>query len=100
MFPYRAAAFEEAELLRRLRFEQETSAHLAAEVRELRLVSRKGHSEKDYRELLQARLGRQRLQLEVEKMAAQIVGLKSKISGEFGTFDWGYLAAIERGYEQ
>jgi hypothetical protein len=113
--PHRAAVYEHAEMLRRIAHEQENARKLAAEVRELRLLSRGWQAEAGQRRLLQERLAHQRIRLDLHRMAARVVSLKSRLRavsvGELGeqaqaleeqaaTMRAAYKAAVEWGYEQ
>jgi hypothetical protein len=114
--PHRAAIYEEAELLRRLAHEQETSNRLAAEVRELRLSKKQNANEADNRDLLHAKLEKQKLKLELHKLAEEVSQMQSKIKRinrgndpndeiqdleeQIGALEAKYLAAVEWGYDQ
>jgi hypothetical protein len=116
--PSAVAAFEQSELLRKLGSEQEKNQKLLEQLRGVEMSKSRNLTETGNRELLQSRLAQQRLQLEMHKMAARIVGLKARVKAasngkttpgsldvsaledQLQTFKQSYEKTLEWGYGQ
>jgi hypothetical protein len=116
--PGAVAAFEQSELLRRLDLEQKKNQKLLEQLQGIELSSSRNLTETENRELFKSRLAQQRLQLEMHKMAACMVGLKARIKAasngrvsprspdvrdledQLQTFKQSYEKTLEWGYGQ